>query len=219
MRSQVIGLLVGLGLGLAWGRPQSPFDNLALGAMNVAANIAEAVQGGAAINRDLNFDNPLMTVHSKTAAGFGDAMRQPSGGDSSESEERRRRRKRRSLRRTKRIKRAPCHWKMSMTTEAAGDDEVEARKKRARKRAANNASRSRITLKKITKKSTKKKLLRRRRQMPSEGAGGGQQQAAATLGDRLKVMWLSLVDNVTDVVQQMRQKISSAAGAASAGGN
>ncbi|XP_022233692.2 uncharacterized protein LOC111081843 [Drosophila obscura] len=223
MRSQLIGLLlVGLGLSLARARPQNPLENLALGAMNVAANVAEAVQGGAAINRDFNVDNPLMSVHSKTAAGFGDAMRPPSGGDSSESEERRRRRRRRSLQqaqrsqRSQRIKRAPCHWKMTMPTEPAGEDEVEARKKRARKRAANNASRSRITPKKSTKK---KKLLRRRRQQPSQQAGGGQQQqqAAASLGDRLKGMWLTLVDNVADAVQQMQKKITSAAGAAAAG--
>ncbi|XP_034668294.1 uncharacterized protein LOC117901589 [Drosophila subobscura] len=217
MRSQVLGLLlVGLGLGL--GLAQNPFENLALGAMNVAANVAEAVQGGAAINRDLNIDNPLMSVHSKTAAGFGDAMRPPSGADSSESEsaERRRRRRRRSLQRTKRLRRAPCHWMMSMATETPGEDEVEARKKRARKRAANNAARSRIT----PKKGGKKKLLRRRRQQPMEGQQQQQQQqqAAGNLGDRIKGMWLSFVDGVTDVVQQVRQKMSSAAGAAGAGG-
>lgn len=190
-------------------RAQNPLENLGMTAMNLAGNIAEAIQSGAAINRDINFDNPLMSVHSKTAVGYGDAMRPPSE-DSSEED----RRKRRSLRRSKR---APCFWKMTMTTAASsGDDDVEARRKRARKRAANNASRSRVS----PKTSSKKKFHRERRQVEMDqmppGAMAGSQ--APGLGDRIKGMWLSFVDNVTEVVQQMREKISSAASSATGSG-
>ncbi|XP_023035005.1 uncharacterized protein LOC111519291 [Drosophila willistoni] len=202
---------VGFGFGLCllfsvvWSRPQNsnPFEQLSLGAMNIAGNIAEAFQSGAAINRSMNFDNPLMSVHSKTVVGFGDAMRSPSDDDDSSEERRRRRRRRRHLN-LHRVKREPCFWKMTATTtqSSADDDDVDARRRRALKRAANNASRSRVNSK------TKKKLHRRRRQATPEA--GGQQSIG--LGDRIKGMWLSFVDNVVDVVQQVRQKISSTAG-------
>jgi len=95
------------------------------------------------------------------------------------------------------------------TTAAPADDDVEARRKRARKRAANNATRSRVS----PKTTGKKKFQRRRRQTPTDqnmtpNMGGTDPLA---LGDRIKTMWLSFVDNVTDVVQQVRQKISDTA--------
>ncbi|XP_017034599.1 uncharacterized protein [Drosophila kikkawai] len=189
-------------------RPQNPFDSLSLGAMSLAGNIAEAVQSGAALSRNMEIDNPLMSLRSKTAVGYGDAMRQPSGSDSSDEEDRRRRRSLPSL--VHRTKRAPCFWKMSSmaTTAASADDDVEARRRRAaRKRAANNASRSRVS----PKTSGKKKLQRRRRQAESQNPLNP--EAALGLGDRIKSMWLSFVDNVTDVVQQMRQKITESASA------
>ncbi|XP_017002463.1 uncharacterized protein [Drosophila takahashii] len=204
-------LLVALSLAGIAARPraQNPFENLSLGAMSLAGNIAEAVQSGAALNRDLNIDNPLLSLQSKTSLGYGDAIR-PMAPDSSEED--RRRRKRRHLHRHKR---APCFWKMgtAATTAASADDDVEARRRRAaaRKRAANNASRSRLS----PKTTGKKKLQRRRRQTDQ-----GQMPANANgtdplgLGDRMKAMWLSFVDNVTDVVQQVRQKISESANAA-----
>lgn len=199
---ELSSILAGIG---AKPKPQNPLENLGMTAMNLAGNIAEAIQSGAAISRDINFDNPLMSVHSKTAVGYGDAMRPPSADDSSEED----RRKRRSLRRAKR---APCFWKMTMTTAASSDDDVEARRKRARKRAANNASRSRVS----PKTSSKKKFRRERRQAESDqmppGAMAGSQ--AMGLGDRIKGMWLSFVDNVTEVVQQVREKITSAANSA-----
>ncbi|XP_017107173.2 uncharacterized protein [Drosophila bipectinata] len=203
---ELTSILLGV---MAKPRAQNPLENLGMTAMNLAGNIAEAIQSGAAINRDINFDNPLMSVHSKTAVGYGDAMRPPSA-DSSEEEDRR---KRRSL---LRAKRAPCFWKMTMTTAASSDDDVEARRKRARKRAANNASRSRVS----PKTSSKKKFYRERRQaetdqMPAGTMAGSQ---APGLGDRIKGMWLSFVDNVTEVVQQMREKISSAANSATGSG-
>ncbi|XP_036675973.2 uncharacterized protein [Drosophila suzukii] len=209
MSRQPLGvLLVALSLARIAARPepQNPFESLSLGAMSVAGNIAEVVQSGAAINKDLNIDNPLMSVHSKTAVGYGDAIR-PMAADSSE-EDRRRRRRRRSLHRHKR---APCFWKMgtAATTAAPADDDVEARRKRARKRAANNATRSRVS----PKTTGKKKFQRRRRQAPMDqnmtpNMGGTDPLA---LGERIKTMWLSFVDNVTDVVQQVRQKISDTA--------
>ncbi|XP_037726758.1 uncharacterized protein LOC119557847 [Drosophila subpulchrella] len=210
MSRQPLGiLLVALSLAQIAARPepQNPFESLSLGAMSLAGNIAEAVQSGAAMNKDLNIDNPLVSVHSKTAVGYGDAIR-PMAPDSSEENRRRRRRRRRSL---LRHKRAPCFWKMgtAATTAASADDDVEARRKRARKRAANNASRSRVS----PKTTGKKKIQRRRRQAPTDlemapNMGGTDPLA---LGDRIKTMWLSFVDNVTDVVQQVRQKISDTA--------
>ncbi|XP_043658962.1 uncharacterized protein LOC122623717 [Drosophila teissieri] len=206
-------LLVAVSLARIAARPaaQNPFESLGMGAMALAGNIAEAVQSGAAIQRDLNIDNPLMSVHSKTAVGYGDAMR-PMAADSSE-EDRRRKRRRRSLRR---LKRAPCFWKMgsaATTAASADDDDVEARRRRAQKRAANNASRSRVSPKSSSGK--KKKLVRRRRQeAEAEGVEvtpdmGGTDPLG--LGTRIKAMWLSFVDNVTDVMQQVRQKISETA--------
>ncbi|KAI8034572.1 hypothetical protein M5D96_012625 [Drosophila gunungcola] len=145
-----------------------------MGAMNLAGTLAEAVQGGGALTRDLDFDNPLMSVHSKTALGYGDAMRPHAAGDSSEEEDRRRRKR-----------------------TNPDDGEVEARRRRAQRRAANNASRSRVT-------PGNKKLQRRRRQTPMgtipPGTGSGD---ASALGDRMRTMWLAFVDNVTEVVQQI----------------
>ncbi|XP_017074330.1 uncharacterized protein LOC108110003 [Drosophila eugracilis] len=189
--------------------PQNPFESLSLGAMSLAGNIAEVIQGGGAINRDLDIGNPLLSMKSKTSMGYGDAIR-PIAADSSE-EDRRRRRRRRSLHRHRR---APCFWKMgsAATTASSADDEVEARRRRARKRAANNASRSRVS----PKTSTKKKLQRRRRQTPpgTEMAPNMGGPDTMGIGDRIKSMWMAFVNNVTDVVQQVRQKISESAGAA-----
>ncbi|XP_033171698.1 uncharacterized protein LOC117148434 [Drosophila mauritiana] len=211
MNRQPLALLlviVGLAMIAARPGPQNPLESLGMGAMTLAGNIAETVQSGAAISRDLNIDNPLMSVHSKTAVGYGDAIR-PIAADSSE-EDRRRKRRRRSLHR---LKRAPCFWKMgaAATTMASADDDVEARRRRAQKRAANNASRSRVSPKSTGKK--KKKLVRRRRQeetgMEVTPNMGGADPLG--LGTRIKAMWLSFVDNVTDVVQQVRQRITETA--------
>lgn len=210
-------LLLALTLGgRTMARPQNPFESLSLGAMSLAGNIAEAVQSGAALSRSMDIDNPLMSLHSKTAVGYGDAMRPPSASDSSE-EDRRRRRRRRSLPNLlRRSRREPCFWKMGMaTTMASGDDDVEARRRQARKRAANNASRSRVS----SKTSGKKKLHRRRRQAPSSSSsssmpGQGSESGVLGLSDRIKGMWFSFMDNVTDVVQQVRQKISESASSA-----
>ncbi|EDV46589.1 uncharacterized protein LOC6550133 [Drosophila erecta] len=189
--------------------PQNPLESLGIGAMSLAGNIAEAVQSGAAMSRDLDIDNPLMSVHSKTSVGYGDAIR-PIAADSSE-EDRRRKRRRRSLHR---LKRAPCFWKMggAATTMASADDDVEARRRRAQKRAANNASRSRVSPKTSGKK---KKLVRRRRQAETgmEAAPNMDAVDPLGLGPKIKAMWLSFVDNVTDVVQQVRQRISDTANA------
>ncbi|XP_016986631.1 uncharacterized protein LOC108049813 [Drosophila rhopaloa] len=224
MSRQTLGLLLmALALARIAARPApqgNPLESLGMSAMSLAGSLAEAVQSGGALTRDLNLDNPLMSLHSKTALGYGDAMRPPSAGDSSEEDRRRRRRRRRrrsipaSLHRHKR---APC-WKMgsAATTAAPADDEVEARRRRAQKRAANNASRSRVSPKTSGKT---KKLQRRRRQAPSPAipesgspmAGSGDPLG---LGDRIKAMWLSFVDNVTDVVQQVRQKVSESASSA-----
>ncbi|XP_039499639.1 uncharacterized protein LOC120456722 [Drosophila santomea] len=199
-------LLVAVSLARIAARPgaQNPLESLGMGAMALAGNIAEAVQSGAAISRDLNIDNPLMSMHSKTAVGYGDAIR-PIAADSSE-EDRRRKRRRRSLHRHKR---APCFWKMgsAATTAASADDDVEARRRRAQKRAANNASRSRVS----PKSSGKKKMLVRRRRQAAEGMEVTPDMDGMDplgLGTRIKAMWLSFVDNVTDVMQQVRQKIS-----------
>lgn len=209
-RHQLALLLVVAGLAMIAARPgpQNPLESLGMGAMSLAGNIAEAVQSGAAISRDVDIDNPLMSVHSKTAVGYGDAIR-PIATDSSE-EDRRRKRRRRSQHR---LKRAPCFWKMSAaaTTAASADDDVEARRRRAQKRAANNASRSRVSPKTTGKKN--KKLVRRRRQ-EEKGMEVTQNMDGADplgLGTRIKAMWLSFVNNVADVVQQVRQKITETA--------
>ncbi|XP_017113413.1 uncharacterized protein LOC108136606 [Drosophila elegans] len=201
-------LLMAFGLAMIAARPgpqQNPLESLSLGAMNLAGNLAEAVQGGGALTRNLDFDNPLMSVHSKTALGYGDAMRPHAAGDSSEEEDRRRR-KRSSPHRLHRRRRAPCFMMRGgspATTANPDDGEVEARRRRAQRRAANNASRSRVT-------PGSKKLHRRRRQTPMgttpPGTGSGD-----ALGDRMRTMWLTFVDNVTEVVQQVRQKISDSA--------
>ncbi|XP_052855733.1 uncharacterized protein LOC128264341 [Drosophila gunungcola] len=204
--------LMAFGLARIAARPgpqQNPLESLSMGAMNLAGTLAEAVQGGGALTRDLDFDNPLMSVHSKTALGYGDAMRPHAAGDSSEEEDRRRR-KRSSPHRLHRRRRAPCYMMRggggsTATTANPDDGEVEARRRRAQRRAANNASRSRVT-------PGNKKLQRRRRQTPMgtipPGTGSGD---ASALGDRMRTMWLAFVDNVTEVVQQVRQKISDSA--------
>ncbi|XP_017042156.1 uncharacterized protein LOC108088721 [Drosophila ficusphila] len=219
-RLQLVALLVALFLAGISARPKAdnPLESLGMSAMNLAGNLAEAIQSGGALTRDLNLDNPLMSVHSKTALGYGDAMRPPSGADSSEEDRRRKRRRRRrrsgrSGRSLHRHRRAPCFWKMggaATTAATGGDDEVEARRRRAQKRATNNASRSRVSPKTSGKKSLQR---RRRRQAPTdtEIMQNSNGKDPLGLGDRIKGMWLAFVDNVSEVVQQVRQKISDSA--------
>ncbi|KAL7743551.1 hypothetical protein ACLKA6_013357 [Drosophila palustris] len=205
-------LLSGICLCLLMGgaRTSNPLEQLALGALSVGGQIMNTMQDGNKATNQLSFDTPLMKIHSKTDIGHGNAMLRPSpddsDSDSEESDERRRRRRRR--------KRSPCFNKMP--TESA--DDVEARRKAAaaKSRAANNAARSRIirTMDKQQTKKTKKKLHRRRRQ--ATGQQQGQQgQQGPNLGDRVKGLWLSFVDNVFDAMQQMRQQIKGAAAQAS----
>ncbi|XP_023176363.1 uncharacterized protein LOC111603121 [Drosophila hydei] len=221
-------LLLSLLAGSARSRasPQNPLEKIAAGALSVGSQVMNTMQEGAMATQQLNFDNGLMAVRSKTDMGYGDAMRgNADDSDSSESDEKRRRRRRSShsisylnsrLSRHQilhRIKRTPCKM-MGATTESP--DDVEARKRRARKRAANNASRTRIN-----KSNSKKKKLaveRRRRQAPQQDQQGqmGPQQRP-TLGERVKYFWLSFVDNVADAVQQLHQRMKGAAAQASDG--
>ncbi|XP_064538580.1 uncharacterized protein LOC135428466 [Drosophila montana] len=229
-------LLLGLLTGSAWSRasPQNPLDKLAAGALSVGTGIMGSLQEGAMATHQMNFDGGLVAVRSKTAMGYGDAMRPDSGedSDSSESDERRRRRRRRrntnstssdggSYRNSSRsfslhqalhrLKRSPCGMNMGATTESA--DDVEARKSRARKRAANNnASRTRIR-----KTSTKKKLLESRRRRRRQAAQQQQQQLGAGLGEQVKGLFLSFMDNMADMVQQVRQQVKGAAAQATGG--
>ncbi|XP_017872600.1 PREDICTED: uncharacterized protein LOC108620211 [Drosophila arizonae] len=227
LQLQLVVVVVLLLLGHCWGRahPQNPFEKIAVGALGVGSQIMNSLQEGAKASQQLNFDNALMAVHSKTDVGYGDAMRgNVDDSDSSESDERRRRRRRRRSANSllsrhlalHRHKRSPCMM-MGATTESP--DEVEARRRRARKRAANNASRTRIN----KSSSKKKKLLeaaeRRRRQAPQQDQQQGQlgPQQGPSLGERVKYFWLSIVDNVADAVQQMRQRIKGAAAQAADG--
>ncbi|XP_030379141.1 uncharacterized protein LOC115627560 [Scaptodrosophila lebanonensis] len=191
---------------------QNPIEQMALGAMSVAGNIAETIQSGAAIDRQIGFENPFMSVRSKTAVGYGQAIR-PRGADDSSDESDGRRRKREApmerqlLPHLHRTRRAPCMWSMmgQQKTDEAEDD-VEARKRRAAaRRATNNAQR--------TRKVRKKKHIqsqRRRRQVPEQQQMLGDQfgQQPPSFGQRLQGMWVSFMDSVTDVIQQIRNKVA-----------
>ncbi|EDW58129.1 uncharacterized protein [Drosophila virilis] len=227
-------LLLGLLTGSAWSRasPENPLEKLAVGALSAGTGIMSSLQEGALATQQMNFNGGLVAVRSKTAMGYGDAMRPDSGedSDSSESDERRRRRRRNtnststsnsSYRNSSRsfslhqalhrLKRSPCGMKMGATTESA--DDVEARKKRARKRAANNnASRTRIS-----KTSTKKKLLESRRRRRRQATQQQQQQLGAGLGEQVKGLFLSFIDNMADMVQQVRQQVKGATAQATGG--
>lgn len=208
-------------LGHCWGRaqPQNPFEKIAVGALGVGSQIMNSLQEGAKASQQLNFDNGLMAVHSKTDVGYGDAMRgNADDSDSSESDEKRRRRRRRHSQLSRHLalhrhKRSPCMM-MGATTESP--DEVEARRRRARKRAANNASRTRINKSSGKKKKLLEAAERRRRQAPQQQQQLGPQQGPS-LGERVKYFWLSIVDNMADAVQQMRQRIKGAAAQAANG--
>lgn len=210
----------------------NPFEQLAAGALNVGGQLLNRLQDGNMVTPQMNFDTPLLAMYSKSQVGFGNAMRRQSDdSSSSESDERRKRRRRRRRRRRSvsranhrllhRKRRAPC-FKMMNSDNTESSDDVEARKKRAKKRAAaNNAARSRI-VKKVMKK--KKKLhemqqLRARRRRQANDQEQGQQKLGPSVGDRVKGLWMSFVDNVFDMAQQMRERIKAAAAQASSSSN
>jgi len=200
-------------MGWIQARPSNPMEQLALGALNVGEQIMNTMQDGNKATKEFNIDTAVMKIHSKTEMGHGNAMLPPSEDDSDESDESRRRK--RSIHEEHNMehrgKRSPCFKKMP--TESS--DDVEARRKAAaRKRAANNAVRSRI-MRTINVKQKKKKFHRERRQATQSGGAPGQQ--GPNLGDRVKGMWLALVDNVFDAMQQMRQQIKGAAAQATGG--
>ncbi|XP_001990959.2 uncharacterized protein LOC6564524 [Drosophila grimshawi] len=213
---------MGFLMGRAWSRvtAQNPFEQLAVGALSVGGQIMNSLQEGALATQQMNFDTGLVAMRSKTAMGYGDAMRPVNDDDSSESDERRRRRRRRrsmdgnnsiiSLHQAlHRIRRSPCNWKQMMgaTTEMT-DDDIEARRRRARKRAANNASKTRVTK---SKTKTKKKLLETRRRRRQALESPQQESVGANLGERVKGFFLSFMGNVGDMMQQMGQKIKGTA--------
>lgn len=225
-----LALLLGLLL-VSWtrGDTANPFEQFATGALSVGGQLLDTLQDGRMAAPQLNFDTPLLSLHSKSQLGFGNAMRRQSDDSSSESDERRRRRRRRrssslahaNHRLLHRQRRAPCFKMMTSGTTEASDD-VEARKKRAKKRAAaNNAARSRI-VKKVMKKKKLHEMQpqrrRRRRQAEEQGLGQGQKQGPS-LGDRVKGLWMSFMDNVLDVAQQMRERIKAAAAQAPSSSN
>lgn len=225
-------LLLGLLTGSTWShaRPENPLEKLAVGALSVGTGIMSSLQEGALATQQMNFDGGLVAVRSKTAMGYGDAMRVDSGEDSDSSESDERRRRRRNTNSTSssssyrnssrsfslhralhRLKRSPCGMKMGATTESA--DDVEARKNRARKRAANNnASRTRIS-----KTSTKKKLIESRRRRRRQATQQQQQQLGAGLGEQVKGLFLAFIDNMADMVQQVRQQVKGATAQATGG--
>lgn len=219
----LLGLLL-----VSWtrGDTANPFEQFATGALNMGGQLLDTLQDGRMAAPQLNFDTPLLSVHSKSQLGFGNAMRrQGDDASSSESDERRKRRRRRSLahnnhRLLHRKRRAPCFKMMTSATTEASDD-VEARKKRAKKRAAaNNAARSRIVRKVMKKKKLHEMQPRRRRRRQAEDQGQGQgQKLGPSLGDRVKGLWMSFLDNVLDVAQQMRERIKAAAAQAPSSSN
>lgn len=227
----LLGLLL-----VSWtrGNTANPFEQFATGALNMGGQLLDTLQDGRMAAPQLNFDTPLLSVHSKSQLGFGNAMRrQGDDSSSSESDERRKRRRRRRRRSSgssslglnnhrllHRKRRAPCFKMMTSATTEASDD-VEARKKRAKKRAAaNNAARSRIVRKVMKKKKLHEMQPRRRRRRQAEEQGLGQgQKQGPSLGDRVKGLWMSFLDNVLDVAQQMRERIKAAAAQAPSSSN
>ncbi|XP_034118491.1 uncharacterized protein LOC117577701 [Drosophila albomicans] len=213
---------------VAWrcGNASNPLEQIALGALSVSEQLMNTMQDGNKVTKEFNVDTPLIKWHSKTDLGHGDAMRNAGDdSDSDESDERRRRRRRKRshhdhLVSPHRGKRSPCFKMMTAATTESADD-VEARRRAAaqRKRAANNASRSRI-IRRISK-NKKKKLHRSRRQLEDFAEQQTpQQQQRPSLGERFRGLWLSLVDNVVDAMQQVRDRLKNAAAQAQAqGGN
>lgn len=214
----VLGLCLLLCLQWTHGDSSNPFEQLATGALSMGNQLLNRLQDGQMVQPQMNFDTPLLAVHSKSQLGFGNAMKRKGQSDddddSSSSEERRRRR---SLSHAHhRGKRAPCFKMMSSATTTEASDDVEARKKRAQKRAAaNNAARSRI----VKKVKNKKKKLHSRRRRQALAQAQDQQKLGPTVGDRIKGLWLAFVDNVVDMAQQMRDKVKAAAAQTPSGGN
>lgn len=200
------------------GDASNPFEQLATGALSMGSQLLDRLQDGQMVQPQMNFDTPLLAVHSKSQLGFGNAMRRKGNDDDDDSSSSEERRKRRSVMHNhahRRGKRAPCFKMMSSATTTEASDDVEARKKRAQKRAAaNNAARSRIV-----KKTKKKKKLHTRRRRRRRQAQEQAERLGPTVGDRIKGLWLAFVDNVVDMAQQMREKIRATAAQAPSGGN
>lgn len=200
------------------GDASNPFEQLATGALSMGSQLLDRLQDGQMVQPQMNFDTPLLAVHSKSQLGFGNAMRRKGDDDDDDSSSSEERRKRRSVVHNHahhRGKRAPCFKMMSSATTTEASDDVEARKKRAQKRAAaNNAARSRIV-----KKTKKKKKLHTRRRRRRRQAQEQAERLGPTVGDRIKGLWLAFVDNVVDMAQQMREKIRATAAQTPSGGN